>query len=80
MTTNSEKLEPDFLLHVLRNPYGQTKGLQRRARLQAANRIEELEQRLKAVKRMDYSYIKSVYLGYDDDGLPPKPGNGDDKK
>lgn len=27
---------------------------------------------LAAVKRMDYGYIESVYLGYDDDGNPPK--------
>jgi len=36
-----ELFKPDFLLHVLRNPYGHSEGLVRRVRRQAADQLEQ---------------------------------------
>lgn len=53
------KHETNVILHVLRNPYGISKEFQREVAVEAANRIEVLDEIVKKIKRILPNIIKA---------------------
>lgn len=53
-------IEPDFLLHVLRNPHGHSEGLMRRVRRQAADQLEQQQATITELKS-DYRILNHMY-------------------